>query len=233
MSGDHWSVTTWNLQGAKATDLDEVGRRIAQHAPDVVALQEVRRRQAEGLGELLGMSQHWSFKHHALTPVGGGRAEGAAILTPHRLGAPADAVISASTSRRSYRRRIAQWCLIEREDGSAIRVLNVHLSPHKYANERTNEAETVTRLASSSSWSEPVVVAGDFNDHGQPDVIAALPGIEHVPAPPTNPSDDPTCAIDHVLLPPEAHDVSASVPGGGDDWFVLSDHLPLTVRFVL
>lgn len=233
MSDTEWCVVTWNVHGAKETDLDAIARHLAEHDADVIALQEIRRPQAETLAASLGMERHWSFKHNALTPLQDSKAEGAALLTPHRLDAPADAVISSATSRRSYRRRIAQWARIERGDGSAVRVFNIHLSPHDFAEARRHEAQAVARIATRAGSLEPIVVAGDFNDHGQPDVIATLPGIEHVPTPPTNPSDVPTMAIDHVVLPAEARNVSVSVPGGGPGWATLSDHLPVTVRFEL
>ena len=77
------------------------------------------------------------------------------------------------------------------------------------------------------------MVAGDLNDAGEPKIIAVLPGIEVLSAPCTNPASAPTKALDHVLVPPEATDVSISAPTGGERWAELSDHLPVTVRFTL
>ncbi len=45
--GLEWTVLTWNIQGTKRTDLDRVAEVIAAEQPDVVALQEVRKPQAE------------------------------------------------------------------------------------------------------------------------------------------------------------------------------------------
>ncbi len=49
--------------------------------------------------------------------------------------------------------------------------------------------------------SPPTIVAGDLNDAGTPEIVAALPGIEVLDPPPTNPSERPTQALDHVLVP--------------------------------
>ena len=61
----------------------------------------------------------------------------------------------------------------------------------------------------------------------------SLPGVEHVVPSGTNPSEQPTQLLDHVLLPADATDVTVSVPGGGTDWAAISDHLPVTVRFAI
>ncbi len=228
-----WTVLTWNLQGAKRTDVDRVCAAIRQQTPDIVVLQEVRRPQAARLGEALGMRTEWVFKHHFFRPLFPGRAEGAAILTPHTIRSHGSEPVSDATSQRSYKRRILQWATIERDDASGYRVYNTHLSPQDLARERRDEAARVASIVESHGESPPAVIAGDFNDDGEPDIIATLPGIEHEPAPPTNPTDHPVQALDHVLLPPDAVMVSTTVPGGGREWAELSDHLPVTVRFSL
>jgi endonuclease/exonuclease/phosphatase family metal-dependent hydrolase len=76
-------------------------------------------------------------------------------------------------------------------------------------------------------------VAGDFNDAGDPGVIATLPGIEHEAPAPTSQAEAPHQVLDHVVLPVAATEVSVTVPGGGPHWAAVSDHLPVTVRFRL
>ena len=49
----------------------------------------------------------------------------------------------------------------------------------------------------------------------------------------SNPSEAPTQALDHVLLPENAVDVEVDAPAGGEQWAAISDHLPVTVRFTL
>lgn len=228
-----WTVLTWNIQGTKHTDLDLIRDVIRAETPDVVVLQEARRPQTAQLAALLAMTSTWTEKHHPFRPLLPGRAEGAALLTPHTLTATGDVEISSAASKRSYKRRVLQWGTVQRADASAYRVYNAHLSPNDLAAERRAEAAEIARLVASHGDSPPAVVAGDFNDQSEPEIIAALPGIEHVVSPDTNPADTPVQSLDHVLLPPEAYAVSVSVPGGGDDWAALSDHLPVTVRFTL
>jgi endonuclease/exonuclease/phosphatase family metal-dependent hydrolase len=229
-----WTVLTWNVQGSKSTDIEAVAAAIRAHTPDVVALQEVRRPQATELAHTLGMRFTWADKHWPLRPLLMGRAEGLAILTPHGLDAAGHARISEVDSRRSWRRRIAQWALVGRPDGTAFRVYNTHLSPHPNLGAlRREEALRLSRIIDEHGAEPPLILAGDLNDHDEPAIVYTLPGVEHIAPPPTNPSDGPTKSLDHVLLPADAHDVSLSVPAGGADWAGLSDHLPLTVRFTL
>lgn len=231
--GGEWAVMSWNIQGTKGTDLDRVAQVIAAQTPDVVVLQEARRPQAGLLATRLSMSHSWIEKHHPWRPFFPGRAEGAAILTPHRLLSPGHAQISDESSKRSYRRRIVQWATIERDDASRSRVYNAHLSPHDLVAERLAEAGRIAAIVVAHGDAAPVVVAGDFNDAGEPEIIATLPGIEMFPAPATNPAGAPSKALDHVLVPASATHGSISTSSGGPQWAELSDHLPVTVRFRL
>jgi endonuclease/exonuclease/phosphatase family metal-dependent hydrolase len=226
---------TWNLHGSADPDLDAAATAVGTFAPDVLALQEVQRRQAAGLAERLGMRFTWALKHRPYGPVRRSRAEGLAILTPHRLDAVAHAEISDGVTTWSWKRRIAQWGFVVRTDGAAIRIANAHLSPDEMAAARRREAATLTDLVGADDLASvgiPIVVAGDLNDDGDPTVIFVLPGIEHLVPSPTSPAAAPTRVLDHVLLPPDATAVSTTVPSG-DGWAELSDHLPVIVRFGL
>ncbi|MEL6893837.1 MAG: endonuclease/exonuclease/phosphatase family protein [Actinomycetota bacterium] len=226
-----WTVVTWNVQGRKRTDLDRVAGELERHTPDVVLLQEVRRPQAAELAKRLGLHHHWMFKHHAFAPLFPRFAEGAAILSPHVVRDCGSAVVSDATSKRSWRRRIVVWALVERNDHSAYRVFNAHLSPHELRTQRLDEADRITAIAERFGDSPPIITGGDLNDHGEPEVLERLPGIEHVPVPPTNPASAPVNTLDHVLLPADATDVELDVPSGGPQWDRVSDHLPVMVRF--
>jgi endonuclease/exonuclease/phosphatase family metal-dependent hydrolase len=230
MSVRRWSVTTWNVHGSEGPPVDRLAVAIAGQSPDVVAVQEIRHAQAKALAKALGMRLHWSQKHYPYSPLMYWKAEGLAILTPHRLASTDDAELTLSESRSSYMRRIVQWGDVER-DGAALRLYNTHLSSENAIYERRAEAARLAHLVRTHRIAGTFAIAGDFNDDTDVAVIAAMPGIEHLPAPYTNPSEAPTQALDHVLLPPDAVDVSMSIPAGGAEWAELSDHLPLTVRF--
>lgn len=233
-TGSHtWSVLTWNVQGAKRTDLDRVAEVIADATPDLVVLQEVRRSQAQRLATRLDMSDAWAEKHHPFRPFFPDRAEGAAILSPHALSGVGSTRVSDARSMRSFRRRIVQWGVARRADSSTCRVLNVHLSPHDSAEERRTEAQRIRDIAARFVDDHPLVVAGDFNDDGTDEIVEILPGIEPIRSPPTNPSERPTDRIDHILVPADATAVMVWAPAGGARWAELSDHLPLTTHFTL
>ncbi|MFK8024134.1 MAG: endonuclease/exonuclease/phosphatase family protein [Ilumatobacter sp.] len=227
-----WTVMTWNIQGQKGTDINRLADVISAVGADVVALQEVRRPQAAALAQRLSMSHRWVRKHNPFRPFLPSRAEGAAILTPHSLTDTGMAIVSDEHSKRSYKRRVAVWGTVSRDDHSSYRVINAHLSPHGESSARLTEARRIAEIAASAP-SAPVVVAGDFNDHDEPAVIETLPGEQPEQSPPTNPSEAPWQRLDHVLVPADARVVEVQAPEGSDAWAELSDHVPLTVRFDL
>ncbi len=225
-----WTVMTWNVHGIERPDVGALAEVIAAASPDVVVVQEVRRRQASRLAGRLGFVHRWDRKHYPATPLLPCLAEGLAMLSPHELVDGGAARISEESSTWSYRRRIAQWATVRRGADEVIWVCNLHLSPESFAAERRAEARRAAELATEHAGGLPVIVAGDLNDADDPTVIALLPGIEHVRPGPTNPADVPVQVLDHVLLPADARDVDTFVPDGGASWAALSDHLPVTCR---
>ena len=228
-----WSVMTWNLHGSTGLDVDACAAAIRVEAPDVVVIQEVRRHQIAALAEALSMRYSWALKHYPYTRVLWRRAEGMAIMTPHLLDAAGHSEVSERQPMWSWRRRIAQWALIGRTDRSMIMVYNLHLSPHEDPEMRRAEATRVSDIVAGIGDDPQPVVAGDFNDAGDPTIIDALPGIEHVVPSASSPADTPVQLLDHVLLPADVTDVAVTVPAGGPEWAAISDHLPVTVRFSL
>jgi endonuclease/exonuclease/phosphatase family metal-dependent hydrolase len=228
-----WTVLTWNLHGSAGPDLDAAAAAIIDESPDIVVLQEVRKRQAASLAGSVRMRYSWVFKHAPYTKLLWWRSEGMAIMTPHLLDAVGHTEISDHQPTRSWRRRVAQWGLVGRADRSMVMIYNLHLSPHDDHESRRAEAGRVNELVANIGDDPPPIVAGDFNDADDPSVIDALPGVEHVVPAMSNPSDDPIQLLDHVLLPAGATEVTVSVPSGGPEWAAISDHLPVTVRCTL
>lgn len=224
-------MTTWNLQGSKTTNIGKVVAELRAIDPDVILLQEVRRPQAHAIAGELRMVHEWAFKHHALFPLFGSRAEGLAILTPHSFYGRGSQVISSTRWRRWWRRRIAQWGVVRRADHSAYRIINLHLSPHGLRDERLAETDEVVAIAERMGNAPPLIVGGDFNDHGDLEQLERLPSVEHIASPPTNPAEAPINVLDHVLLPDLALAAEMTVPDGGAQWTGVSDHLPVTVSF--
>jgi endonuclease/exonuclease/phosphatase family metal-dependent hydrolase len=228
-----WTVLTWNVHGSAGPDVESIATSIRAQSPDVVVIQEIRKRQAAALADELSMRYSWVLKHEPYTKLMWWRSEGMAIMTPHLLDAVGHTEISDDQPMRSWRRRVAQWGLVGRADRAMLMIYNLHLSPHHDADSRRSEAVRVSELVARIGDDPPPVVAGDFNDADDPSIIDALPGVEHVAAPMSNPSEAPTQALDHVLLPANARDVEVGAPAGGTQWAALSDHLPVTVRFTL
>lgn len=228
-----WTVLTWNVHGSEGPDIDAAALAIGSEAPDIVAVQEIRKGQAAALAAALQMRYSWALKHSPYTKLMWWRAEGMAILTPHLLDAVGHTEVSDGQPTRSWRRRIAQWGLVGRADRSMLMIYNLHLSPHQDAASRRSEAARVRKLVASIGDDPPPVVAGDFNDADDPSIIDALPGTEPVRPAMTNPAEAPTQLLDHVLVPAGASQVTVSVPSGGATWAAISDHLPVTTRFTL
>lgn len=228
-----WSVMTWNLHGSAKPTIDAVAAAVAVEAPDIVVVQEIRKSQAAALARATSMRYTWALKHRPYTVLLWWRSEGMAIFTPHLLDASGHTEISGGHSKRTWRRRIAMWALVGRADRSAVRIYNLHLSPHDDAPSRRAEAVRVSEIVAEHGTELPAIVAGDFNDAEDATIIFALPGLEHEMPAYTNPSEEPSQLLDHVLLPADARQVSVTVPAGGPQWAAISDHLPVTVRFTL
>ncbi|MET0578747.1 MAG: endonuclease/exonuclease/phosphatase family protein, partial [Ilumatobacteraceae bacterium] len=136
-------VLTWNVQGARGLDIERTAAVIRSVTPDVVALQEVQRRQASALAVALSLaSRRWAFKYWPVVS----RAEGLAVLSRHPLAGAAPFLLR----RRPFwdwRRRIGLDARLTVGD-RPVGVLDVHLSPHDDADRRTREASIA--LARSS-----------------------------------------------------------------------------------
>ncbi len=234
-------VLTWNLQGSAGLDIATAAAVVAAQSPDVVALQEVQRRQAARLAGVLGMSsRRWAFKHWPVRH----RAEGLAVLSPHRIEWSA-----RFTLRRAplwdWRRRIGIEAHVVRDDGRCALIV-LHLSPHDAAPARFAEAAAV--LARASGGELPPLICGDLNDH--PGEVAHAAFVQagwvdaweavHGGAPGSDGATNwtagpragrrPTQRIDYVLAPPGSTVEECDVAVGGadlDELASLSDHLPL------
>lgn len=235
-----WTVVTWNLRGSGDPPLRAIIDTLREILPDVVVLQEVRRHQARRLARALGWQVSWHRKHHPYSPFVWWTTEGMALVTPHRLTRTASTSLTPGATTWNYRHRIAVQGVVVRDDTSACRVVDLHLaSDDDGAAARLDQARRALRWIDGA---EPIVIAGDFNDHGDVEVVTTLcAGVRHdawTVADDRSPGDGATCPtdvptkrLDHVLVPAEATVVRAHVPSGGEPWTTISDHLPLVVTF--
>lgn len=237
---ERWRVTTWNLQGSHGLDIDFVREFVRREQPDIVAVQEVTRRQARRLEPALGMRHVWARKH---TPLPG-CSEGMAIFTPHVIASWSSSVLT-SASPWSWKRRIVIRAQILR-GADGFGVLNVHLSPHDAGQRRSKELEKVSSLISHHGNNGLDVLAGDFNDDVGQAIAMLDPALRASDADSSGPATCwppgrrlgrlPTRRMDGVILlgtGEATSSISASTPTTElDRWSKVSDHLPVTVDVV-
>jgi endonuclease/exonuclease/phosphatase family metal-dependent hydrolase len=234
-------VLTWNLQGSRGVDTAAVADIIGRTGAEIIALQEIRRRQVGALGSALGIDERWwVFKHWPVV----GRPEGLAVLTSHRLVATSSAVLQRAPFW-SWRRRVVAEATLSR-DGERFAVVNVHLSPHDAAARRGREADVVIERATTNSPTP--ILCGDLNEApdgpayraflraGWTDAWLAAWGADAEVSGATNWTADrrvgrpPTQRIDYVFAPPGWVVESSALavePDRFDDVARLSDHLPV------
>lgn len=246
-------VMTWNIHGAARPNRSMLARAIHAQAADLVMLQEIRIGQAHRLANRLGYHVIWARKHFPLGPAVWWRAEGLAVLSPHRITQAATWLLSPKEGRSTYRRRIALRADLAVK-GRTIAVVNTHLASHDVADPaqpdgRRVRAEQAKRLVSLFTEHGPehaeasAIVAGDLNTDHEPEVLAPFvsmalkdcwgSAIEQSGGPCTSPAADPVQRIDYVLVGQEwtvAHAMVPAAHGDGEHpWQSLSDHLPLIV----
>jgi endonuclease/exonuclease/phosphatase family metal-dependent hydrolase len=229
-------VLSWNVQGSRGLDVDAAARLIGAWLPDVVVLQEVQRRQTSRLASALGMPSHrWFLKHWPVLH----RAEGLAVLTPHRL-VSSDGFTLRRAAFWSWRRRIAVDVTVDTGDVVA-RLLDVHLSPHGDRDRRLAEAHMLIDRAGAAV--PPPVIVGDLNELPRQGAHAELVGAGwvdawsrlHGDAPgatnwtvATRVGAAPSQRIDYVLAPSGSVVEDAAVLAEPLDLIAaLSDHLPV------
>ncbi len=225
-----WRVLTWNILGSHRPNIDVIGEVILGYSPDVVATQEIRRRQAHALARRLGWKVVWTRKHYPYSPLVWWRAEGLAVISPHAVSELVAVSIAPGVSTWTHRHRVAIAATLTRaDDGAVLRIVNTHLASHD-ADERIAQAHRVVALIGDR---RPAVVAGDLNAVDEVEVIREFgtaglvdPGGDY-----TNPSIAPRQRLDYVLVPETATVSSRLVPTGGEPWHQLSDHLPVLIEF--
>lgn len=226
---DSLRAVTWNVHGCSA-GVDGVVRELRQLDAAVICLQEAetppresgKTGQAEFIASKLGMQQ---FSAGSKLP--NGNEQCMAILS--RSAITRGERLDAGTGR-IYGVTALVSC-----EGRAIRVVCVHLTSSYRADvrhaartsaARVKEAKDLTdRLA---KWTEPVVLAGDFN---------SVPGLpEHTlveqrlarssTTQPTCPSDGPLLSLDHIY-----HSRALTLRGSRVVKTSASDHLPVVAEF--
>jgi len=229
-------IVTWNLQGAHLRDVAAVAGMLHELDADIVCLQEVQRRQFRQLRSAVGRFALWSFKHWPVRIP----AEGLAIASRSPIVRNRTFSISRGEPFWSWRRRIAQAVVVER-DGVLVRMVNTHLGAHVDDEELARQARRIVAIARDLQ-----VIAGDLNVRPDSGVLAEFLPLRdawsilhpHAPSPSTNwrhgPRDEPPVQrLDYICVAPAAHVRDVQIPTDWERWAPLSDHLPVIVDLEL
>ena len=233
MGSGTFRIMTWNIHGSARPDMDRVISVVAGVAPDIIGVQEIRRRQCELLARQLRYEHRWDAKHNAYAPLPF-TTEGLAVLVRGTIVSDRSIELSDGVSFRSHRRRIAQ--IVEIDTGDRRVVLgNTHLASHELKSERTDQARKFRECLETVGPGKDWIVTGDLNDHDEPEVIETISGGRLLDAWPllhgddagwTCPTASPTMRLDHVLVPLSATVLNAGVVQTDPS---LSDHLPVVI----
>lgn len=241
-------VVTWNVHGSARPKRDALATVIRSLNADLVALQEVRVGQAHRLANRLGWNVVWARKHWPLGPLVWWRAEGLAVISPHRLKQRRTWVLTPGVRTSTFRRRIAQHVEVDTNPrtGALLRidVVNVHLASGTDADARAEQARRLAvHLGADTDPLLPLVVLGDLNAHDEPASLAPLvefglrdcwveahersgePGL-------TAPASSPSERIDFVLIGRSWVCRRVHVPTADTGWPAMSDHLPVIADLI-
>lgn len=225
------TVLSYNIHHGEGTDgvwdLQRIADLILEHAPDVVALQEVdvgtfrssRVDQARRLADLTGMDVVFGeFMEYD------GGLYGMAILSKHRF-------LESYNHRlpRGPEPRTSLTAKIRLPNGASVWVSNVHL--YRTEQERFGQVQRLLRVLANET--DPIILVGDFNSRRGDLVMERVEEEFSVPMKfgPTNtfPSDMPNREIDFVAFRPRER--FTLLDYRVIDERVASDHRPVLARF--
>jgi endonuclease/exonuclease/phosphatase family metal-dependent hydrolase len=221
-------------------DVGRIAAVIAEHAPDIVCLQELdvgRARtgfvdQAQAIADQLAMTFHF----HAAMRV---EAEqyGDAILTPHPERLIKSGPLPTIQGFRGLEPRGALWAAIE-IDGVTLNVINTHLGLVPREQRMQAAALAGPGWLGHAACVGPTILTGDFNatsvTRPYQTLAAKLADCQRSlglrPSVKTFPSSFPAIRIDHCFTSPEITVTAVKAPFSPLARMA-SDHLPLVVDF--
>lgn len=236
-------IMTYNVHSCigmdSKIDPERIARVIAQHQPDIVALQEVDvgKTRTGGIDQAHRIAQYLEMDFHFHPNI---RIEeelyGDAILTHLPMKLVKAGPLPGLASRPNLETRGAIWVRIQVDD-KEIQCINTHLG--LFPKERRNQAKALL----SSEWlghsecHDPVILCGDFNAPPNSPVCRLLQsrlmdvqlGIAGQKPQKTFFTRYPMVRIDHIFATPDIGVVSFDVLTNALSQ-VASDHLPLTAE---
>lgn len=239
------SLNIWNYRGGWAARRERIVRVIREDAPDVVALQEVRRdpRYTFGVNQAVQLARRTGLHHLYAPAMRYWRfpriEEGLAILTPHRI--VQHTVVPLrwdSCDPFDPNRRIALHVTLALPDGTPFDCWVTHLNQH--APLRDASAIAVRDALQASSPPLPALLMGDCNAKPASTTIRELraTGLRDMwltahPDDPgfTYPAELPTGRIDYLFAQPGWEIERIARVGVGSR--ALSDHCGLRATLIL
>jgi endonuclease/exonuclease/phosphatase family metal-dependent hydrolase len=230
VSGDGVSIASLNMHGGLGRRGEPFDIEAACHhlKSDVIALQETWR--PDGQPDPLAAAAHAfgaQVKHAGLVfgtdlaslHVGPGTAPGTwglAVLT--MLPVASYEVVGLGKAPGDRIRRAAQVVTVITPGGTALRVVNTHLT-HRY----TSPVQLRRLIRLLAAGAGPVVIIGDLNMPRAATQVAA--GYSRAVRGRTYPAHRPLVQLDHVLTGPAVAGIVGEVVEG-----VGSDHLPIRAQ---
>ncbi|MBW1793627.1 MAG: endonuclease/exonuclease/phosphatase family protein [Deltaproteobacteria bacterium] len=235
-------IMTYNVHSCIGMDgkilPERIARVIAQHAPDIVALQEldVGRSRTNGVDQacLIARSLEMEFHFHPSIRMEKG-LYGNAILTHFPMRPVRADKLPGLPNKPHLEPRGALWAAID-VHGTEIQFITTHLGLRM--NERRVQADALLNAdwLSHPDCREPIILCGDFNALPSAPVCLRLRGRLHdaqIKIDNHRPKNTwfgryPSARIDHVFVDVSVEVVHVEVPST-ELTRVSSDHLPLIV----
>ncbi|MFW2333477.1 hypothetical protein [Ilumatobacter sp.] len=154
-----WTIASW-LVARTANEPDEVAEALHTTGADAIALQSLRRDDAERIADRLGADCAWELSFHPRSRLLPGSGIGLAILSRNTIGDSVSFVTNNHTSTWSRNRRIAQFAVVTRDDHSGYTIGHAVGSP---------DPEAMGRPPAPLVWFRPAQV------ESQPERAVDLP----------------------------------------------------------
>jgi len=159
-AGVRLRVVTFNIQHARHVDRAlELLRSEPLRDPDLLLLQEMDAASVERIARELRLN--YVYFPSAVHPSTG-RLFGTSILSPWRLAEPRKIVLPHPPLTTRVRRAVTT--AVMHRDGLRIRVYSVHLPAPASIRDTARREQVRIVLEDAAKSSDPVIIAGDFND---------------------------------------------------------------------
>ena len=118
-----WTIATW-LVARGAEHVGEIAKALGPLRADAIALQSIRRDDAESIATALGDEAAWELSHYPRSPLFRSSGVGLAVISPHTFVRSGSSPIGDHRSTWSPKRRIVQSATIARADATVYTIVH-------------------------------------------------------------------------------------------------------------